>query len=100
MNLKVVVIDDEAIVLKGIQTMLDWQALELDLVGMEQNGEAGLAMIRRVKPDIVITDIRMPGMLGLEMIRKAEVTTPGIQYIILSGYSEFEYAQQAIAAGV
>ena len=100
MNLKVVVIDDEAIVLQGIQTMLDWQALELDLVGMEQNGEAGLAMIRRVKPDIVITDIRMPGMLGLEMIRKAEVTTPGIQYIILSGYSEFEYAQQAIAAGV
>ena len=97
---KVLIIDDESAVIRGIRAMIDWKALGLELVGVAQDGESGLRLIRTLRPDLVITDIRMPGIYGLEMIRKANEINPGIQYIILSGYSEFQYAKEAIAIGV
>ena len=67
---KVLIIDDESAVIRGIRAMIDWKALGLELVGVAQDGESGLRLIRTLRPDLVITDIRMPGIYGLEMIEK------------------------------
>lgn len=98
--MRVVIVDDEAMVLRGITNMIPWKDIDIELAGTAQDGIAGFQLIQQEKPEIVITDIRMPGMLGLEMIRRVKEINPETLFIILSGYSEFEYARQAIEVGV
>jgi len=100
MNDKVLIVDDEPIICKGISSKIDWGGLQLEQAGEAQNGMDALEMVHRIKPDIVITDIRMPLMDGLQFINLAKRNYPRLQFIIISGYSEFEYARQAIRYGV
>lgn len=98
---KVVLADDETIALEGLRTLTDWEELGYEICGVCENGEDALATIDACSPDLVITDIRMPGIDGLELIkqvRQLEMEQP--LFIVLSGYGEFEYARTAIRYGV
>lgn len=98
---KVLIADDEKKVCQLIYMLVDWKSLDMEVIGMVHNGCDALEMIQDKQPDIVITDIRMPGMSGLEMIEKTtaerEIKT---KFIIISGYKEFRYAQAAVRYGV
>lgn len=96
---RLIIAEDEDIIRKGLVYSIPWADMECTVVGEACNGEEGVALIKEHRPDIVIADINMPVMDGLEMIRQ---TYEEYDYsaIILSGYSTFEYAQQAIRYGV
>jgi two-component system response regulator YesN len=97
--IRVVIIEDEVLVKKGLMLTTDWESFGCEVVGEASNGIEGVEVITRLRPDIVITDIRMPGMDGIQMI-EALIDKVGAEYIIISGYSEFEYARQAVKLGV
>lgn len=96
----VVIIDDNKIAVEAIAKSTDWKSCDCCVAGTAYDGIAGLKLIREVLPDIVIIDIQMPGFNGLDVIRKLKNENRKIQFIIISGYSQFEYAQQAIRYGV
>ena len=98
--MKVFLADDEIVVREGIRESFPWEDTPYTLVGEAPDGEMALPMIRDTNPDIVITDIRMPFMDGLELCRMLRVQMPWIGIIVLSGYDEFEYARQCIQLGV
>lgn len=97
---KVLIVDDEEKVLRLIEGLVDWAALGLSVVGTAHDGIAAKDAIDRLRPDIVITDIRMPGVTGLDLIRDAKARYPEMDFIIVSGYRHFEYAHTAIKYGV
>lgn len=98
--IKVLVADDEEIVRTSLVDMIPWQELGMVLVGSVRNGLEALDVVSDDPPDIVITDIRMPMMDGLELIEKIKMLSPDTEIIILSGFSEFSYAQKAMSYGV
>ncbi len=98
--MKVVVADDERRVCALIVALIDWDGLGLQNVGTAYDGLEAFEVIKREKPDLVITDIRMPGLDGLELISKAKALYPDLQFIIISGHKQFDYAQSAIKYGV
>lgn len=99
-TLKVVIADDEVRICQLIQALIDWEELGMEIAGTAHNGVEACEVIEAVKPDILITDIRMPGCSGLELIEKVKKRNPEIEIVIISGYAHFEYAQQAIKYGV
>jgi len=98
--LKVFLVEDEFVVREGIKRNIDWQANGYEFCGEAGDGELAFPMIQKLKPDIVITDIRMPFMDGLELSRLIKKEFPWIEIIILTGFEEFEYAKEAISLGV
>ena len=98
--LKVLIADDEQLICSMINKMIDWEGRDLAFAGMANNGLDVLAQIREVHPDIVITDIRMPGLTGLELIEEAMKIDDSLDFIIISGYKNFDYAHQALTMGV
>ncbi|SDX99585.1 response regulator [Paenibacillus sp. CF384] len=98
--LKAVVFDDEYIVIEALRTLIDWTGLAVELVGTAGDGISALELFRRVKPDIVLTDIRMPGMDGLQLIQEIMREAEDTCCIVFSGFNEFEYVKQAIQLGV
>ena len=98
--LKVFLVEDEFVIREGIKNNIDWKAHGYEFCGEAGDGELAYPMIQRLRPDIVITDIRMPFMDGLELSRLIRRELPDIEIIILSGYQEFEYAKEAIKLGV
>ena len=98
--LRVVIADDEPKVCQLIFHLVDWEQFGLEVVGIVNDGLAAYQMIMDKEPEIVITDIRMPNYDGLELIRRAKEHNPDIYFIIISGYSHFEYARSAIKYGV
>lgn len=98
--LKVFIAEDESIVREGLRDMIPWEKYGFEFVGDAPDGEMALPMLRKVKPDILITDIRMPFMDGLSLSRIVSRELPETKIIITSGYSDFEYARQAIALNV
>lgn len=98
--LKVVIADDEVRICQLIQALIDWDSLGMKVVGVAHNGEEACEMVQQTQPDILITDIRMPGCSGLELIKKVKELDSTVEVIIISGYAHFEYAQQAISYGV
>jgi two-component system response regulator YesN len=98
--MKVLIADDEIKVCQLITHLVDWQALGLEVTGVVNDGRAAYQFICDNKPDIVITDIRMPNFDGIELVRKSKELYPEMRFIIISGYSHFEYAQSAIKYGV
>lgn len=98
--LRLIIVDDEKIIRESIRSLIDWESLGIEVVGVCKNGLEAYDAILDSYPDIVLTDIKMPGLSGLELIEKLNDTRENIQFIILSGYSEFEYAKQAMRFGI
>ena len=98
--MKVFLVDDEIVIREGIRESFPWEETPYSLVGEAPDGEMALPIIRDTNPDIVITDIKMPFMDGLELCRELKSQMPWIGIIVLSGYDEFEYARQCIKLGV
>ena len=97
---KVFLVDDEIVVREGIRSNFPWEDTDFVLAGEAPDGEIALSMLQDVKPDILITDIRMPFMDGLELCRQVSRSMPWIYIVILSGYDDFAYAREAISLGV
>jgi len=98
--LRVVIADDEERICKLIQILADWPRLGMEVAGIATNGPDALTAVGQTHADILITDIRMPGMDGLELIAKAKALLPDLEVIIVSGYAQFDYARTAIRHGV
>ena len=98
--MKVFLVDDEIVVREGIRESFPWDESPYTLVGEAPDGEMAIPMIRDTNPDIVITDIKMTFMDGIELCRLLRSQLPWIGIIVLSGYDEFEYARQCIQLGV
>ncbi|MDG0810670.1 response regulator transcription factor [Cohnella rhizosphaerae] len=98
---KVILVDDEMFARKGLAGLIPWEQYGYEVVGEAEDGEEALALIGRLSPDVVVTDIRMPVLDGLGMIREAqERGYRGTHFIIISGFGDFKYAQQAVRFGV
>lgn len=96
--LKLILADDERVIRETICSLIDWNSLGIELAASCKNGPETLQAIFDIKPDIVMTDIKMPGMSGLDLISRIYSETDlMIEFILLSGYADFEYAKQAIA---
>ncbi len=98
--IKVLIADDEEKVCTLIYKLVNWKDFDMEVVATAYNGIDALERIQELKPDLVITDIRMPGYDGIELIAKAKEINDAIEFIIISGYRHFEYAQSAIRYGV
>ena len=97
---RVILVDDERLILRGLSTVVPWAEMGCDVAGTAHDGAGGLALIRDLRPDIVLTDIRMPNMDGLTMLAAIRSEFPEIQMSVLTAYRDFEYARQAITLGV
>lgn len=99
----VMLVDDEQFTRQGLRSLIDWQSCGYEVILEADNGEDALALINQQKPDLVITDIRMPVLDGLELIRAVYEQNDRLHaptFIIISGYNDFKYAQQAVRYGV
>ena len=99
-GIKVFLVEDEMIIRNGVKKGIKWEEEGYDFVGEASDGELAYPLILKEKPDILITDIRMPFMDGLELSRLVKEELPDIKILILSGYDEFQYAKEAIRIGV
>jgi two-component system, response regulator YesN len=97
---KVFLVEDEAITREGIRERVDWTAAGFTFCGEAPDGEAALPLLQTSRPDVLITDIKMPFMNGLELCKIMQESLPGLKTIILTGHDEFDYARQAIKLGV
>lgn len=97
---KLFIADDEAIIREGLRCLLDWETLGFTIAGEAANGDAALQFLLSETPDLVLLDIRMPGMSGLDVVRIAREHGYDGKVAILSGYSDFNYARTAIRYGV
>lgn len=98
--LKIFLVEDESIMREGLRDNMPWQQFGYQFVGEAGDGETALPLIRKTKPDVLLTDIKMPFMDGLTLSRIVTKEFPNMKIIILSGYDDFEYARQAIQIGV
>lgn len=97
---QLIVVDDETELREGISNYFPWESIGIEVAGIFENGNAALAYIRTNPVDIVLTDVRMPVMGGLELIEKAAPAYPFIRFVILSGYRDFDYAKKGMLLGV
>ena len=97
--IRVLMVDDEPLVRRGIVAGVDWAALGCEVVGEAQSGEEGLELARRLKPELIITDIRMPKMDGITMMNLLREEGCAAHCIVLTAHSDFEYARGALLFG-
>lgn len=97
---RVVLIDDENIIVEGLRRVIRWGDYNCEVAGTASNAEEGTELIRKVQPHILFTDIQMPGQSGLTMVAGLRSEFPDMQVVILTGYRDFSYAQEAIRLGV
>lgn len=97
---RVVLIDDEKIIVDGLTRVIKWADYNCEVVGAAYDAAGGAALIRRLKPHIVFTDIKMPDQDGLTMLAGLKSEFPEMQIAVLTGYRDFNYAQEAIKLGV
>ena len=98
--LKTFLAEDEIVVRENIKKMVPWEQYGFELVGEASDGEMALPLIKKLKPDLLITDIKMPFMDGLTLCKVVKKEFPDIKIVILSGYDDFNYAKEAIGIGV
>ena len=96
----VVLVDDERLIIRGLSTVVPWEELGCRVAGTASDGRQGLALIRETRPDIVLTDIRMPNMDGLTMLAALRSEYPRMQMSVLTAYRDFDFARQALNLGV
>jgi two-component system response regulator YesN len=97
---KLLIVDDEPLIRKGISKLIDYEELAVGSVFEAADGISALKIVKRENPDIVLTDINMPGMDGLEFAKKAREFNPGIKIAVITGYDYFDYAVTALKTGV
>ncbi|MCR4636481.1 MAG: response regulator [Butyrivibrio sp.] len=97
---KVVIVDDEPLIVEGLRKIVDWDMYNCVVVGTASSGKEGIELVRSHNPDILFTDIRMPGMDGLSMIAALRSEYRDMHVVILTGYRDFEYAREALNLGV
>ena len=97
--LKLVIVDDEPILLKGLVNTYEWDRMGFQVVGTAQSGEQAIRIIREKQPDVVLTDIRMKQVTGLQVMEEIKKTGQECLFIVLSAYRDFSYAQQACESG-
>lgn len=97
---KIFLVEDEIVMREGIKKNIDWESEGFEFVGEASDGELAYPMIQKTKPDILLTDIKMPFMDGLELSRLVRQELPETRIILLSGYDEFQYAKEAIEIGI
>ncbi len=97
---RVFLVEDEYIARSGIRDSVNWKSVGFEFCGEAPDGEIALSMIDACQPDVLITDIKMPHMDGLQLCRIVRERLPWLKIIILTGYDEFEYARKAVALGV
>ncbi len=98
--IRLAVFDDEFVVVEGVKAILKKMGLNYEVVGTANDGLSALDVIKKVQPKVIMTDIRMPGIDGLEMIKRAKQINPDAVFIVISGFQEFEYARTALDLGV
>ncbi len=98
--IKVFLVEDEAIIRRGIRDNIDWEGNGFEFVGEAGDGEYAYPLILKAEPDLLITDVKMPFMDGLELSRLVKKALPQTKIVILSGYNEFDYAKEAIKIGI
>jgi two-component system response regulator YesN len=98
--LKTFLVEDEVVIREMIKKMIPWEQYGFELAGEASDGEMALPLILKSKPDLLITDIKMPFMDGLTLCKLVKKELPNIKIVILSGYDDFNYAKQAINIGV
>ncbi|MFY4775054.1 response regulator transcription factor [Metabacillus sp. RGM 3146] len=96
---KLLIVEDEAAFREGITEMVAWNEYGIDLCGICEDGTEGLQSFQAFQPDILLTDIQMPGMSGIELLRKAKESGHDFEALLLSGYSDFSYAKEGIKLG-
>lgn len=97
---QIIILDDELFFRQALVTTFPWQDYNIHVCGEAANGKDGLLLLEQYQPDIAFVDINMPGINGLQFIREGKLHSPHTKYIIISGFSEFSYAQEAIGLGV
>lgn len=97
--IRVMIIDDEEIIREGLKKTVDWESMDCTIVGEAEDGESGYRAALNIKPELIFTDIRMPGLDGLQMIARLRESRIPCKVIILTGFRDFEYAQEAIRQG-
>lgn len=97
---KVVIVDDEYIVTQGLSQLIHWEDFGMEIAGVAYDGDSGLSLVCDVQPDLVFTDIRMPGMSGLDLISQARKRVPNAAFVIISGFNDFEYVRSALRLNV
>lgn len=97
--IKICIIDDIPAVVRGLSSRIPWEEYGMTVAATASNGQEGLECLRRVRPDIVLTDIRMPHVDGLEMMRTILPEQPGVKLIFFTAYMDFAYAQEAVKLG-
>ncbi|QTH42529.1 response regulator [Cohnella sp. LGH] len=98
--LSVMLVDDEPLIRRGLKKLIDWQLHGFRIVGEADNGEEALELVAREETDIVVTDLKMPAMNGLELSEALKARFPTLKVIVLTGYDDFPYVQQSIRNGV
>lgn len=98
--MKLLIVDDEPIIRRGIKSLVDFEALGIETVLEAADGEQAFEIFQEALPDIVLADINMPGMSGLEFAEKVKTLNPITAVAMITGYDYFDYAQQAIKIGV
>ena len=96
---RAVLADDEAIIIKGLRKLIDWCSLNVEIVGEARTGREVMELIETESPDLVISDICMPEMTGLDMLKQISEKSPAVKVIFISGYQEFSYAKDAVTYG-
>lgn len=97
---RVIIVEDEFIVRYGIRSMINWESIGMEVIGEASNGREALEVMESGLPDILITDIKMPVMDGIELIAEVRKLSPDIRIIILSNLEDFQYAKEAIRHSV
>lgn len=98
--IRTLITDDEYWVCQLICDLIDWNSYGFEIIGQASNGEEALRIILEEKPELVFTDIKMPGISGLELVERCHLQSPLTKFVIISGHSEFEYAKSALNNGV
>jgi len=98
--LRVMLVDDEPLALEGLRLLIDWHAEGFSVCSECASASEALAALRKAKPDVIVTDIRMPGMDGLHLMKEAQANGFQGVFVVVSGYGDFEYAQRALQLGV
>lgn len=96
---KVLIVDDEDLIRQGLITFVNWKAMGFEIVGEAADGNQAFEMIQKLKPHVVLTDIKMPGCTGIDLMKKIRNAGISVKIVVLSGYDEFEYAKTALEVG-